>query len=132
MSLPTDLINDFVKATRDQTPKKTESSVYGSIVDYDGTKWVRIDGSDRLTPIETTVNVKDNDRVIVTIKNHTATVTGNLTTPSATTKDVSDVANQISEFEILVADSLPPSSGICGLETSDTASDRIGSLNPLQ
>lgn len=103
MSLPTDLINDFVKATRDQTPKKTESSVYGSIVEYDGSKWVRIDGSDRLTPIETTVNVKDNDRVIVTIKNHTATVTGNLTTPSATTKDVSDVANQISEFEILVA-----------------------------
>lgn len=103
MGLTADLINEFVKVTKDQTPAKPESTVYGSIVDYNGSKWVRIDGSDLLTPIETTVNVKDNDRVIVTIKNHTATVTGNLTTPSATTKDVSDVAKQISEFEILVA-----------------------------
>lgn len=103
MGLTTELINEFVKATKDKTPTKTESTVYGTIVDYNGSKWVRIDGSELLTPILTTVNLKDNDRVMVSIKNHTATVTGNLTTPSATTKDVSDVANQISEFEILVA-----------------------------
>jgi hypothetical protein len=31
-----------------------------------------------------------------------------------------------------LSNSLPLTLGICGLEISDTASDRIGSLNPFQ
>lgn len=103
MSLSSDLISQFAKITNDNTETKKDTMVYGTIVDYDGSKWVRLDGADRLTPIETTTNTKDGDRVTVEIKNHTATVTGNVSSPSATNNDISEVNNQISEFEIVMA-----------------------------
>lgn len=108
MSLSSDLISQFAKITKDDTQTKKDSMVYGTIVDYNGSKWVRLDGSDLLTPIESTTNSNDGDRVTVEIKNHTATVTGNISDPAATSKDVDDVgkdvSNQISEFEIIIAD----------------------------
>lgn len=107
MSLSNDLISQFVKATKDTTKTPSETTVYGTVV-YDGRPYVKLDGSDLLTPISTTTNVKDGERVTVMIKNHTATVTGNISSPSARTDDVDDVANsignQISEFEIVIAD----------------------------
>lgn len=103
MGLSSDLISQFAKITNDNTETKKDLMVYGTIVEYNGSKWVRLDGSDLLTPIETTTNTADGDRVTVEIKNHTATVTGNVTSPSATSKEVDDVANQISEFEIIIA-----------------------------
>jgi hypothetical protein len=58
------------------------STVYGTVV-YDGKVYVKFDGSELLTPVSTTVNVADGDRVAVEIQNHTATITGNITDPSA-------------------------------------------------
>lgn len=102
MALSNDLISQFVKATKDTSKPSNEATVYGTIV-YDGKPYVRIDGSDLLTPISTTAGVKDGERVTVLIKNHTAVVTGNVSSPSAQYDDVEHVIDEMAEFEILMA-----------------------------
>lgn len=104
MALSNELISQFVKATKDDTKTKTDKTVYGTIVEYNGSKYVRIDGSELLTPISSTSKVDNDERVIVTIKNHTATVTGNITSPSGKASDVETIGSKISEFEIIIAD----------------------------
>lgn len=105
MNLPSSLISEFVKVTNDTTEAKTESTHYGTIVEHDGSKYVRIDGSDLLTPVITTTSYDNGQRVIVMIKDHTAVVTGNISSPSPTTKEVDDkIGTVITEVEILVAD----------------------------
>ena len=83
MSLSNDLISQFVKITNDSAKKKTEKTVYGTTVEQGGSIYVRFDGSTILTPVKYTASIGPNERVIVQIKNHTATVIGNLTSPSA-------------------------------------------------
>ena len=113
MDLSNDLISKFVKITNDDKNKNSESTVYGTVVEYNGGMYVRIDGSDLLTPVETTADFKPNERVTVMIKNHSATVTGNITSPSTNegvviekvTEAVEDVEGKvITEVEILIAD----------------------------
>lgn len=104
MNLSSDLISQFVKVTNDKTEKKSESSNLGTVVIYNNTKYVKLDGSDLLTPVKTTTSVSDGDRVTVTIKDHSATVTGNLSDPSASGNTVTEIGKQISEFEIIIAD----------------------------
>lgn len=109
MSLSTELITQFVKATNDKNKSKEpkETVMYGTIIEDSGVFYVRLDGSDLLTPISATTNVKNNERVTVMIKNHTATVTGNLTSPAATILDIGDVtdaAGKIMGFEIRLSE----------------------------
>lgn len=103
MGLSSDLISQFVKVTKDDKTEKKEAIVYGTTVDYNGTTYVKLDGSELLTPISTTADVKPDERVTVMIKDHTATITGNMSSPAARTDDVKDTANQINEFEIVMA-----------------------------
>lgn len=109
MTLSNDLISQFVKITNDSQKKSNETTLYGTI-DSTGTQ-VKLDGSpdNVLTPISSTTNIKPGDRVTVMIKNHTAVVTGNLTSPAPRSDDVADataVATKITELEILVADTV--------------------------
>ena len=103
MTLSNDLISQFVKITNDKPEVKNESTVYGTIVESNGLKCVKIDGSDIATPIQSTTNVGVGDRVTVMIKNHTAVVTGNLSNPSARYIDISDQTDKITALGILVA-----------------------------
>lgn len=110
MALSSDLISQFVQVTKEEKQSK-ETTVYGTIVEYNGGKYVKLDGSELLTPISVTADALDGERVTVMIKNHTATVTGNLSSPSARTGTVKDINNsvselgsKISEFEIVIAD----------------------------
>lgn len=111
MSLSNDLISQFIKATNDDKgSNKKESTVYGTTVEQDGSMYVKIDGSDQLTPVSTTAGLKDGERVTVMIKNHSAIVTGNITSPSLPRSDLDDLnyefnqfGDKISEFEILIA-----------------------------
>lgn len=124
MSLSSDLISQFVKVTNDDTKTKTESTVYGTIVENNGSKYVQIDGSELLTPVSTTADARDGERVTVMIKNHTAIITGNLSSPAARVDDVQDVtelSRKISEFEIVIADKV-------STETLDAEIARIDSL----
>lgn len=104
MTLPSDIVSQFVKVTRDEVEVKVESTVYGTIVEHDGSKYVRLDGSDLLTPISSTTDVADGERVTVMIKDHTAVVTGNISSPSASSGSVQEIGNKITEVEILIAD----------------------------
>jgi hypothetical protein len=88
VGLSSDLISQFVKATNDKTEPVKESTVYGTTVVYGEDIYVKLDGSELLTPVDTTANVVDGERVTVMIKNHSATITGNITSPSARGKDV--------------------------------------------
>ena len=64
MDLSNDLISKFVKITNDGNKKETkEGTVYGTTVEYDGAMYVKIDGSDLLTPIDTTADIKEGERV---------------------------------------------------------------------
>lgn len=103
MALSSDLISQFVQITQEKKESK-ETTVYGTIVEYDGGKYVRLDGSDLLTPISTTADALDGERVTVMIKDHTALVTGNISSPSARTDTVKEMGAKISEFEIVIAD----------------------------
>lgn len=103
MALSSDLISQFVQITQEKKESK-ETTVYGTIVEYNGGKYVRLDGSDLLTPISTTADALDGERVTVMIKDHTALVTGNVSSPSARTDTVKEMGTKISEFEVIIAD----------------------------
>lgn len=104
MALSNDLISQFVKITNDKKEEKKESTVYGTAVIQNGVTYVKLDGSTLLTPATSAANTKDGERVIVMIKDHTATITGNVSSPSARIDDITDQSDAITELEILVAD----------------------------
>lgn len=95
MSLSNELISQFVKMTKDDKKIGNESTVYGTTVEHGGKICVQIDGSTIPTPVSTTTNVEVGQRVTVMIKNHTAIITGNVTAPSATSKEVEKVEQKI-------------------------------------
>lgn len=91
MDLNSILVSEFAKITNDNKETVNEgTTVYGTYrVDGDGA-YVQIDGSDTRTPVATTSEARNGDRVTVLIKNHRAIITGNLTDPSTTVKSVEE------------------------------------------
>lgn len=111
MNLSQDIITAFVKITNDNKKKNTEATLYGTTVIQNGSKFVRIDGSDALTPVQSTAVIRSGARVTIMLKDHQAIVTGNLTDPSASSGDVSDIGDidarletklDKSEFELTI------------------------------
>lgn len=97
MGLSNDLISQFVKATKDEKETKKESVMYGTVViGSDGSKQVKLDGSNEPTPVSNTSTIEPGNRVTVMIKNHKAVVTGNLSSPSVGT-------GYVEEFDRLLA-----------------------------
>lgn len=106
MGLSSDLISQFVKITNDTNKSKKETTAYGTVVDYNGGTYVRLDGSDLLTPMTKTVGVKDGDRVTISIKDHTATVTGNISSPSASSSELKAVDDKVGNFTTVITKEL--------------------------
>lgn len=106
MALSEDLISQFVDVTKDNDKKSKETITYGTIKEKDGKTYVLLDGAteENLTPVYTTTNVQVDERVTVMIKNHTATVTGNMSSPAARTAEVEEldaiVTNTIDTVEL--------------------------------
>ena len=84
MALSNDLISQFAKATKGTSKSIKETVVYGTV--QEDTGFVKIDGSDILTPVTTSVVLSKDARVTVMLKNHEAVVTGNMTSPAAQEK----------------------------------------------
>lgn len=99
MGLSEDLVSQFVKVTNDGKSKSKEATVYGTTRIVDGKPYVKIDGADndQLTPVETTVDVKEDERVSILIKDHTATITGNTSSPAARTGDVQELSGKLGD-----------------------------------
>ena len=103
MGLSYDLISEFVKITNDKQEKPKEGTVYATIVGSGNEKYVKIDGSNLLTPMDTTTDIEEGERVTVMIKDHKATVTGNITSPSVSSNTVNTVVgNAIGENFVIV------------------------------
>ena len=98
MGLSTELISQFAKITNDQKKSRIdEATLYGEVIQSDDSICVKFDGSEQLTPVTTiaekdeegnitnfkygAASVKTGDRVSVSLKNHSATITGNLSDP---------------------------------------------------
>ncbi|MCI6409253.1 MAG: hypothetical protein MR797_05800 [Lachnospiraceae bacterium] len=90
MVLSEELVANFVKSTNDKKTTSSEATVYGTVRIEGDKKYVQIDGSSIKTPVNTTSDISDGDRVIVLIKNHEATIIGNVSAPSAKNSFVSD------------------------------------------
>lgn len=141
MQLSSELVSQFVKATKDSEPKKKETTVYGTVYVDNGTKYVKIDGSDLLTPVLSTVEIQHGERVAVLLKNHTATVTGNISSPSvrnedvnislegyATTVQLETEKKRIDELEKNKLDSSVASETYATKETANELSEQITKL----
>jgi hypothetical protein len=100
MGLSNDLISQFVKMTNDKKETNDRSSAYGTVVEYNGTSYVKFDGSDLLTPVDSSIVLHDKDRVIVDINKHTAVATGNLSNPSVSGVEITQTEGKLRvEFE---------------------------------
>lgn len=100
----------FAKVVVEDKTASKDSTVYGTAVKFNGKMYVRLDGSERMTPVETTTSIKEGNRVTVLIKAHSATVTGNVSDPSSSTsekadtdKKVADLSGKVSEFGTIVS-----------------------------
>lgn len=122
MALSNELVSQFAKIATEKEETKKEEIVYGTTVSYNDTIYVKLDGSDRLTPITSTTVVKPDERVTVMIKDHSAIVTGNISSPSARNSDVEELGTQISEFDTIVANKVDT-------EELNATNARIDTLN---
>lgn len=100
MELSNNVVSQFVKITNDDKRKEDNTKAQGTVVIYNDEKYVLLDGSDLLTPVDTTVHVKDNERVTVTIKDHNAIIDGNITDISASNEHLEKVENDLVDFKI--------------------------------
>ena len=94
MPLSSELVSKFAKLASNKPKEEKESTVYGTTVIQNGNKYVKLDGSELLTPASFTTNIADGERVTVLIKNHMAVVTGNITSPAARTSEVEEVGDK--------------------------------------
>lgn len=118
MELPKKLINEFAKVTNDTEKQENDTTVYGVISKNGDSTYVQLDGSDLLTPVSTTTDTQDGDRVTVLIKNHTAIVTGNMTSPAARTDDVKDMDKKFTDENTLITGKIVAAEGdIANLKT---------------
>lgn len=121
--------------TNDNTKKNNgKTTTYGSVVEYGGSMYVKLDGSDLLTPVDSSSILHENDRVLVDIGGHNATVSGNLTSPSVSKVEIIETENalryefkdELSKMELIFKDGY--NEGIVsfnkdGVQVSHTAYD---------
>lgn len=104
MSLDNKVIKDFVAAVNKKEETKTPTILTGTVHRQGGTILVQIDGSESLTPVATVINAEDGERVTLTIENHKAMITGNLSSPAARGSEVENlkvvVADKVSTAEL--------------------------------
>ncbi len=83
-TLSSSLVKKLVSVTNDSSSTATSSgTAYGTVTVSGDRTYVLIDGGTTITPVVAGADARDQDRVIVTIENHTATITSNLTNPAS-------------------------------------------------
>lgn len=125
MELSNDLISQFAKITKDEVKRESVTTVYGTVKEQNNHKYVQIDGSSTLTPVSTTADIKNNERVIVQIKEHSAIIVGNLTSPSASSEDVRKISGDITDIDEIIDAIYDTIDTKLDINTFDTAIDNI-------
>ncbi len=96
MGLSNDLISQFIKVTNDNTGKKNEkTTTYGTVVESGGVMYVQLDGSELITPVDTTNILHKGDRVVVDINEHSAVASGNISNPSVSGVELTQTEDKI-------------------------------------
>ena len=97
MELSSDLISQIAKATTATDDSKNANTVRGTVHVVDGRNYIHLDGAaeNQLTPVETTVELNEGDRVVAISKDHSIIVTGNGTNPSVGTVTASNLQSTI-------------------------------------
>ncbi len=97
MALSENLVSQFAK-TVVQKEEPKEATINGVFKVINGKEYVKLDGSNIYTPVESTIVAEDDDKVKVLIKEHSATIIGNITSPSARSKDVNTLKDELDEY----------------------------------
>lgn len=107
MALSVNVLREFVKEATKDTSVKSGETLKGTITKSGDTLYVKLDGSDQLTPYaSSTAGVKAGDRVVVQVKDHSLTVLGNTSDVAFTASEGAAVKESILEVNQLVADSV--------------------------
>lgn len=104
MRLSNDLVTQFAKMTKDDKSESNEETFNATVVKVDDNIYAQLDGSDRLTPVSTTAGIRNGERVIVSIKNHSATIIGNMSSPSVGTGEISETTEKVNNFAQKISD----------------------------
>lgn len=96
MELSSALLKEFARSTMDNKGNEAMYA-YGRVVTQDNSTYVRLDGSEILTPVSMAMDAVEGDRVIVMVKNHVATITGNISAPASARKatDLEAAVNEV-------------------------------------
>ncbi len=98
INLQTELIKEFAEVVHDVSGNKQQLSdniVYGTLSKEGAHNYVKIDGSDLLTPVTVAASADSGDRVGVIIKNHTAIAGFNFSSPSANTRTIENLVSAV-------------------------------------
>lgn len=96
MALSHDVVSQFAKMVNKPEEKK-EETIKGTFQLINGKEYVKLDGSNIYTPVTSTVEAENGDRVNVLLKDHAALLTSNITSPSARNKDVTALRDEVDE-----------------------------------
>ena len=99
MALSSDLASQFAKVAAGGRDGKKEFTVYGKALVQNGKTSVLFDGAEEATPVESTVSVKDEERVIVSVNHHQATIMGNLSDPSASVSETEEIKLEVKSVD---------------------------------
>lgn len=118
MGIDRNILSEFIKVTNDKKETK-QAQLYGTVVTKGNSKCVKIDGSEIITPVRSTTDIKDDERVMVTIKDHMATITGNMSNPSVGNDRVELAEGKIDRFDHLFAGNITAENIAANSITSD-------------
>lgn len=104
IDLSRNIIKKYVEVMTPVEVTSNDKTVYGTIVGEGDELYVKLDGSDALTPISSSIDVRDGDRVLVLIKNHEAMVLGSPTSPTARLEELRALEGDVTEFGVILAD----------------------------
>ena len=104
MDLSRNIIKRYVQVASPEKITSNSETVYGTVVNEGETLYVKIDGSNILTPVSSTIDIKANDRVLVLVKNHEATVIGSPSSPTARLEELTKLGGKVTKLDTVVAD----------------------------
>ena len=106
VDLSRNIIKRYVQVASPEKITSNSETVYGTVVNEGETLYVKIDGSNILTPVSSTIDIKANDRVLVLVKNHEATVIGSPSSPTARLEELNNLGTEVTKFKAVATSDL--------------------------
>lgn len=106
VDLSRNIIKRYVQVASPEKITSNSETVYGTVVNEGEELFVKIDGSNILTPVSSTIDIKANDRVLVLVKNHEATVIGSPSSPTARLEELNNLGTEVTKFKAIATGDL--------------------------